>query len=97
FSRDWSSDVCSSDLTLAADARALFVSPADQAVVKGPLVDGKVVVRVEMGAKSVAIEPAGEVKDGSGHHHVLIDVDGVERGVAVSSEARRVGKGGARC
>jgi hypothetical protein len=80
---------------LAEDARVFFVSPGDGAVVRGPLVDGKVAVKIEMGARIVAVEPAGEVKDGSGHHHILIDVDGVERGVAVPADERHVhfGKG----
>jgi hypothetical protein len=80
---------------IASDARVFFVSPADGAVVRGPLVDGKVEVKVEMGARGVAVEPAGEVKDGSGHHHVIIDAPRVERGVAVPTDDRHVhfGKG----
>jgi hypothetical protein len=80
---------------LADDARVFFVSPADGVVIRGPLVDGKVDVKIEMGAKGVVVEPAGEVKDGSGHHHILIDVAGVEKGTAVPTDEHHVhfGKG----
>jgi hypothetical protein len=80
---------------IASDARVFFVSPADGAVVRGPLVDGKVELKVEMGARGVAVEPAGEVKEGSGHHHVIIDAPRVEKGMAVPTDDRHVhfGKG----
>ena len=42
---------------ISDDARVFFVSPSDGAVVTGPLVDGKVEVKFEMGAKGVAVEP----------------------------------------
>ncbi|NLY94866.1 MAG: DUF4399 domain-containing protein [Myxococcales bacterium] len=76
--------------TLAEDARVFFVTPSNGAVVRGPLVDGKVEVKFEMGAKGVAIEPAGEVKDGSGHHHILVDVEDVPFGVAVPADEKHI-------
>jgi hypothetical protein len=75
---------------LGPGARVFFVSPADGSVVRGPLVDGKVEVRFEMGAKGVAVEPAGVVKEGSGHHHILVDVEDVEEGVAVPTDERHI-------
>lgn len=44
-----------------------FVGLADGAKVKSPL-------EVCMAVKGVQVEPAGEVRKGYGHHHILVDV-----------------------
>ncbi|MEQ6121812.1 DUF4399 domain-containing protein [Reichenbachiella sp. MALMAid0571] len=43
-----------------------FKSPADGATVASP-------VFIEMGVKGMKIEPAGQVNEGFGHHHILIN------------------------
>lgn len=51
-------------------------------VVFSNLSDGDVVaspVNVCLETTNVAIEPSGEIVDGSGHHHILIDIDEDER------------------
>ena len=68
---------------VSPDARVFFVAPADGATVVGPLVDGKVAVHVEMGAENLRVMRAGELAEGAGHHHIIIDGDGVPRGEAV--------------
>ncbi len=50
-------------------ARVFIVEPLNGAdVTSSP-------VTVKFGADAIAVEPAGSVKDNSGHHHLLVDVD----------------------
>ncbi|MCA9533056.1 MAG: DUF4399 domain-containing protein [Myxococcales bacterium] len=72
------------------DARVFFVSPSDGATVVGELVDGKVSVHVEMGAEQLRVMPAGELADGAGHHHIIIDGDPVPRGEAVPANESHI-------
>ena len=51
-----------------AGAKVYLISPADQAVVSNP-------VTVRFGLSGMGIAPAGVVKENTGHHHLLIDVD----------------------
>jgi hypothetical protein len=46
-----------------------FIYPRDGQVVQG----GKLWVR--MGLRNMGVAPAGVVKDGTGHHHLLVDVE----------------------
>jgi hypothetical protein len=46
--------------------RVFIIEPAAGATVASP-------VTIKFGAEGIAIEPAGEIKNGSGHHHLLID------------------------
>lgn len=50
-------------------ATVYLIYPRDGQVVQG----GKVWVR--MGLRNMGVAPAGVAKDGTGHHHLLIDVD----------------------
>ncbi len=49
-------------------ARVYIISPADGAVVSNP-------VLVQFGLENAGVAPAGVEKPGTGHHHLLIDVD----------------------
>jgi len=51
---------------VSADAVVAFANLKDGDVVSSPLV-------VQFSATGVAIEPAGDAKPNSGHHHLLID------------------------
>ena len=53
--------------------RVFFSAPADGSTVSSPL-------RVTMGAENFTIEPAGEVKAGAGHLHIMVDTDCVADG-----------------
>jgi len=53
--------------------RVFFRYPNDGARVTSPLI-------VEMGVEGMEIEPAGEVKEGKGHHHLIIDGSFIEAG-----------------
>lgn len=52
--------------------RVVFSNLSDGDVVASP-------VNVCLEATNIAIEASGEIVDGSGHHHVLIDLDESER------------------
>jgi hypothetical protein len=52
----------------APAAEAYIISPASGAVVSSP-------VRVIFGLRGMGIAPAGVDKPGTGHHHLLVDVD----------------------
>lgn len=54
--------------TSPAGAEISILEPQDGAVVSGP-------VTVRFGVKGMDIVPAGEMKDNSGHYHLLIDTD----------------------
>lgn len=56
-----------------------FASPEDGATVTDP-------VHVEMMAVNFTIEPAGEVRDGAGHFHIMIDVPCVTPGEVIPSD-----------
>lgn len=58
-------------LTLAAHAQqpqAYIISPAHGETVTSP-------VTVKFGLKGLGVAPAGVERDGTGHHHLLIDLD----------------------
>jgi hypothetical protein len=80
---------------LAPNARVFFVSPADGATITGPLENGAVSIKVQMGAENVAVKPAGALEAGSGHHHVLIDVGAMPASTVVPKDETHLhfGKG----
>ena len=53
-----------------ANASVFIVSPTDGATVGQD-------VMVKFGVKGIAVAPASENKPGTGHHHLLIDVNGL--------------------
>lgn len=75
-------------LAVPDGARVFFVSPADGAEVSSP-------VKVEMGVEGMAVNPAGELKAGTGHHHIIIDDKAPEKGSAVPADETHIhyGKG----
>lgn len=69
-----------------SNARVTFENLEDGATVSGPLVDGKVSVHVEMGVEGAEIKPAGELEAGTGHHHIIVDGQGVALGTPVPAD-----------
>jgi hypothetical protein len=51
-----------------AGAEVYIISPADGATVHSPFT-------VRFGLKGMGVAPSGVVKENTGHHHLLIDVD----------------------
>ena len=69
-------------------AKVFFVSPADGATLKSP-------VTVKMGVEGMEVKPAGTLDKGTGHHHIIIDAEGVPKGTAVPADDKHIhfGKG----
>lgn len=67
---------------------SLFVEPADGAAAANP-------VHVKFGLRGMEIRPAGDMSEGSGHHHLLIDTSPLSKGEGVPSSERSLhfGKG----
>ncbi len=65
-----------------------FMEPADGAVVPQTF-------KVKFGVKGMAIDPAGEQKAGSGHHHLLINTASIASGNIIPIDEKHVhfGKG----
>jgi hypothetical protein len=68
-------------------ATATFTTPADGARVAGG-------VQLVMAADGIDIEPAGSVRKGAGHFHVIVDHDCVATGAAIARDADHVHLGG---
>ncbi len=71
-----------------AGASVKIASPDNGATVKSP-------VKVTMTVHGMAIAPAGALKDGTGHHHLIVDTIPPGAGVAVPADAQNLhfGKG----
>ncbi|MCE7987774.1 MAG: DUF4399 domain-containing protein [Caldilinea sp. CFX5] len=65
-----------------------FVTPLDGATVPAQFA-------VAMAATGLTVEPAGEIKGGAGHFHILVDTDFVEAGEVIINDAQHLhyGKG----
>jgi uncharacterized protein DUF4399 len=52
-------------------------------------------VKVVMGAEGVTVKPAGEVIEGTGHHHIIINEGPIEYGTVVGADKTHIhfGKG----
>ncbi|MEO9965846.1 MAG: DUF4399 domain-containing protein [Reichenbachiella sp.] len=73
----------------SADSSYVFFNhPADGASVPSP-------VYIEMGVSGMVVEPAGEVREGFGHHHVLINQTSWPEGsvIPMSDSTLHFGKG----
>ncbi|MCC6190423.1 MAG: DUF4399 domain-containing protein [Anaerolineales bacterium] len=62
-----------------AAARVRFSAPADGSTVSGP-------VHVTFAAESFTVEPAGEVKAGAGHLHIMVDTDCLTAGTVIPND-----------
>lgn len=75
----------------AATDNALPEVPQDARVYFRNLKDGQTVTspfKVEMGVDGMSVDPAGEVRSGSGHHHLLIDAgDSLAAGTVVPQDS----------
>ena len=68
-------------------ARVFFVEPADGTTVQSP-------VHVVMGVEGMQVKPAGEIVEGTGHHHLLIDRGGYAEGEAIPNDEQNRHFGG---
>ena len=77
------------------DKSVYFIEPKDGATVTSPF-------KVVFGVNGMAVEPAGDIKADSGHHHLLINLDAIKAGDGNSgrrhaSAFRQGADGNARC
>lgn len=62
-------------------ASVYFIAPEDGATVTNP-------VRVVFGLKGMGVAPAGIAREGTGHHHLLIDADPPPPGTPIPTDDR---------
>lgn len=69
-------------------ARVFFANLEDGQTVTSP-------VKVEFGVEGMDVEPAGELNEGKGHHHIIINGAALDRGVVVPADETNIhfGKG----
>ncbi len=71
--------VSASAYAAAPAQRVFFVEPKNGAVVTSPF-------KVVFGVSGMAVEPAGEIKPDSGHHHLLINNGPVKAGEVIPAD-----------
>ena len=74
--------------TGAADQSVAFFEPLDRATVSSPF-------EVVMAATGLVVEPSGEVNEGAGHFHILVDTDFIpaEQVIPTDEQHLHFGKG----
>lgn len=70
-----------------ADAQVYFIHPKDGATLTSP-------VHVVFGLKGMGVAPAGIEKQGTGHHHLLIDVEEINYGLPIGKDSQHRHFGG---
>lgn len=63
--------------------RVYFIEPKDGTTVTSP-------VKVRMGVEGMRVEKAGQLIDGTGHHHLIIDGKPVEPGGVVPADEQHI-------
>ena len=74
---------------LVPDGAAVsFAEPTDGATLASPF-------KVVMNVTGMSVKPAGEIVEGTGHHHIIIDSEPVAKGTAVANDEKHLhfGKG----
>ncbi len=75
---------------IPAGAKVFFKNLKDGQTVTSP-------VKVEMGVEGIKLDSAGTLKDGSGHHHILIDVgDSLASGTVIPKDSTHLHFGNAQ-
>jgi len=82
LSRDSSPANASSDVE-STETFVFFRQPTSNAIVP-PVFD------VVMGAKGLVVEPSGEVNEGAGHFHILIDTDFIAPGEVIPADDNHI-------
>lgn len=76
--------VCSSAMAQSVD----FIEPKNNATVSSPF-------KVKFGLEGMQVAPAGEMKEGTGHHHLIINSADIAAGevIPMDDQHRHFGKG----
>ena len=84
-------DTMHMDHTPPANIKPLPAVPAHAKVFFKNLKDGQTVtspVKIDFGVEGIALEPKGDIKDSSGHHHLLIDSgDSIPAGIVIPDDS----------
>ena len=64
-------------------AKVMFVEPAEGATVASP-------VKIVMGAEGITVQKAGELAYGTGHHHLIVDGQGIAAGEVVPKDETHI-------
>lgn len=78
------------NVTAPKGAKVFFVGLEDGATLTGPLSDGKVNVKINMGASGIEVRAAGEQVPGTGHHHIIIDGAPIPAGGVVPKDEKHL-------
>ena len=78
-----SEDQSTEETVEMAPASVSFILPHEGDTVSSP-------VRVTMGVTGMEIEPAGEVREGFGHHHLIIDGSFIPAGEIVPADSTHI-------
>ena len=75
-------------LPIPEGARVYFVNVKDGQKVTSP-------VKLVFGVEGMEVEPAGDLNENKGHHHVIVDGGALERGTIVPTDEKNIhfGKG----
>ena len=75
-------------VALPEGAKVYFANLEDGQTVTSPF-------KVEFGAEGMEVEPAGELNQGKGHHHIIINGGPLDRGIIVPADSINIhfGKG----
>ena len=76
------------EMAVPEGAKVMFVAPADGATLTSP-------VKVQMGVEGMTVKPAGTTEAKTGHHHIIVDGEGVKPGTVVPADDTHIhfGKG----
>jgi hypothetical protein len=74
---------------IPAGARVFFANLKEGDVVKSPF-------KVEMGVEGIACDTAGALKEASGHHHILINLDSLAAGTVIPKDSTHLHFGNAQ-
>jgi hypothetical protein len=68
--------------------KVFFIAPKNNAQLHSP-------IKLEFGVEGMLVAPAGELKEGSGHHHIIIDGGYIEKGTPIPADDKHIhyGKG----
>lgn len=73
----------------ASEARVFFKNMKSGDTIVNPVI-------VEMGVEGMKLEPAGMVKEGTGHHHLVIDGSFIEEGTVIPTGEKSIHYGNAQ-
>ena len=86
--------------TAAVEMPAMPVVPANARVYFANLKDGQTVtspLKVEMVVEAMQVDTAnGKLKDASGHHHILVDMDSIRTGEVIKKDSVHIHFGNAQ-